>query len=58
MILGTAVLVGHVGGFVAVVICFCGFWIKLRQEEAVLTRRLPGYSEYMARTKALVPFLF
>ena len=58
MILGTAVLVGHVSGLVAVPICFGGFWIKLRQEEALLTRRLPGYSEYMARTKALVPFLF
>ncbi len=58
MILGTAVLVGHVGGFTAVVICFLGFWIKLRQEEALLTKRLFGYAEYMARTKAFVPFLF
>ncbi len=58
MILGTAILVGHVGGFVAVVICFCGFWIKLRQEEALLTKHLPGYSDYMAHTKALIPLLF
>jgi protein-S-isoprenylcysteine O-methyltransferase Ste14 len=58
MILGTAVLVGRVSGFLALLICLCGFWIKLRQEEALLTGRLPGYSEYMARTKALVPFLF
>jgi protein-S-isoprenylcysteine O-methyltransferase Ste14 len=57
MILGTAVLMGHVGGFVALVICFCGFWVKLRQEEALLTKHLPGYSEYMRRTKALVPFV-
>jgi protein-S-isoprenylcysteine O-methyltransferase Ste14 len=58
MILGTAMLVGEVGGFVALLVCFCGFWIKLRQEEALLTNRLPGYSEYKAHTKALVPFLF
>jgi len=58
MILGTASLVGQVGGFVAFVVCFCGFWIKLRQEEALLTKHLPGYSEYKAHTKALVPFLF
>ena len=58
MILGTVLLVGEVGGFVALLICFCGLWIKLRQEETLLTRRLPGYPEYMARTKALVPFLF
>jgi protein-S-isoprenylcysteine O-methyltransferase Ste14 len=57
MILGTAALVGQVGGFVALVICFCGFWVKLRQEEALLTKHLPGYSEYMRRTKALVPFV-
>lgn len=58
MILGTALLSGHNGGFVAVVICFLGFRIKLRQEEDLLTKKLPGYSEYMARTKALIPFLF
>ena len=58
MIFGTALLMGHIAGFLGLVICFCGFWIKLRQEEALLTTRLPGYSEYMARTKALVPFLF
>jgi protein-S-isoprenylcysteine O-methyltransferase Ste14 len=57
MILGTAVLVGRVGGFVALVICFCGFWLKLRREEALLTKHLPGYSAYMRRTKALLPFV-
>ena len=57
MILGTTVLVGQVSGFVALLIWFCGVWIKLRQEEDLLTRRLPGYSEYKARTKALVPFV-
>jgi protein-S-isoprenylcysteine O-methyltransferase Ste14 len=57
MLLGTAVLVGRVSGFLALLIWFCGFWIKLRQEEALLITRLPGYSEYKARTKALVPFI-
>ena len=58
MILGTAILVGQVSGFVALLICFLGFWIKSRQEEKLLTRYLPGYQEYKARTKGLVPFLF
>jgi protein-S-isoprenylcysteine O-methyltransferase Ste14 len=40
-----------------VIIFFCGLWIKLRQEEALLTKSLPGYAEYMRRTKALVPFI-
>ncbi len=57
MILGTAVLAGQVGGFVALLVCFGGFWIKLRQEEVLLTKRLAGYVEYMARTKALIPFV-
>ena len=57
MILGTAVLVGRVGGFVVLVFCFCGLWVKLRQEEILLTKHLPGYSEYMRRTKALVPLV-
>lgn len=57
MTLGTVLLAGTVGAFAALVICFGGFWIKLRQEEALLTKRLAGYSEYKARTKALVPFV-
>jgi protein-S-isoprenylcysteine O-methyltransferase Ste14 len=56
MVLGTAVLAGQAGGFIALVISFCGVWIKLRQEEELLTKHLAGYSEYMRRTKALVPF--
>jgi protein-S-isoprenylcysteine O-methyltransferase Ste14 len=57
MVAGTAILAGQVSAFVALVICFCGFWMKLRQEEALLTKHLLGYSEYMRRTKALVPFI-
>jgi protein-S-isoprenylcysteine O-methyltransferase Ste14 len=57
MVLGTAVLVGRTGGFFALLICFSGFWFKGRQEELLLTKHLPGYPEYMARTKALIPFV-
>ena len=57
MILGTAILVGRMGGFFALLICFGGFWVKARQEELLLAKHLPGYPEYMARTKALVPFV-
>ena len=37
MLLGTAVLVRQVGAFLVLVFCFFGFWVKLRQEEALLT---------------------
>jgi len=57
MILGTAILVGQPSGFVALFVCFLGFWIKARQEEKLLTKHLPGYPEYKSRTKALVPFV-
>jgi len=57
MVLGTAILAARVGDFFALLICFCVFWVKARQEELLLTKHLPGYSEYMARTKALVPFV-
>src|SRR5262245_16179593 len=57
MILGTAILGGQASGFVALLIVFCGFWVKLRQEEALLTKHLPSYYEYKGRTKALVPLL-
>lgn len=58
MVLGTAVVAGQAAGFVALPLCACGCWVKLRQEEILLTRHLPGYSEYMRHTKALIPFLF
>ena len=57
MILGTAILIGQVGGFVVLAFCSCGLWVKLRREEALLTKHLPEYSEYMRRTRALVPFV-
>jgi protein-S-isoprenylcysteine O-methyltransferase Ste14 len=57
MIFGTAFLVGKVGAFIVLVMCFGGFWVKLRQEETLLSKHLSGYPEYMRRTKALVPFI-
>ena len=57
MVLGTAILAGRVSDFFALLICLGVFWAKARQEELLLTKHLPGYSEYMVRTKALVPFI-
>jgi protein-S-isoprenylcysteine O-methyltransferase Ste14 len=57
MILGTAILIGQVGSFVVLAFCSCGLWVKLRREEALLSKHLPEYSEYMRRTTALVPFV-
>ncbi len=57
MVLGTAVLAGSLGAFLALFLCFGGLWIKLRQEEKLLSKHFPEYAQYQARTKALVPFL-
>jgi protein-S-isoprenylcysteine O-methyltransferase Ste14 len=57
MFLGTAILIGQVGGFVVLAFCFCGLSVKLRREGALLAKHLPGYSEYMRHTRALVPFV-
>lgn len=58
MILGTVILAGQLGGLVAFVICFSGFWVKLKLEERLMSKQFPGaYREYMARTKALIPFI-
>jgi protein-S-isoprenylcysteine O-methyltransferase Ste14 len=59
MFLALALRIGDAGSFVALALCFFGFWIKLRMEEALMLRHFPGqYPAYRARVKALVPFLF
>jgi len=58
MVLGTALLAGRTGGFFALLISFIGLWIKLRQEEILLTKHFPEYAAYKSRTKALIPFVF
>lgn len=57
MILGTAIVIGQVGGFVVLAFCFCGLWVKLKREEALLTKHFPEYPAYKRRTAALVPYL-
>jgi protein-S-isoprenylcysteine O-methyltransferase Ste14 len=58
MFLGTALAVGRLGGCIGFVLCVASFWIKLRQEEALMMRHFPGeYPAYHARVKALIPFV-
>jgi protein-S-isoprenylcysteine O-methyltransferase Ste14 len=56
---GTAVAFGRLGCWLGLLLLFWGFWLKLRQEEALLTRNFPAeYPGYMKRVKALVPYVF
>jgi protein-S-isoprenylcysteine O-methyltransferase Ste14 len=59
MLLGVTVRLGDLCALVAFGLCFLGFWIKLREEEALMLRHFPDqYPGYRARVKALVPFVF
>jgi len=56
LILGNAIMAGDWRGLLAVAIVFASFWYKLHQEERWLTQRFGrSYTDYRARTKALVP---
>ena len=58
LILGTAILTGHVAGLIGVVVVAASFWIKLRDEEEVMRKQFPGqYSTYEQRVKRIIPFV-
>ena len=58
MCLGSALAVDRLGSWLGLPLLFAGFWIKLRQEEVLLTRHYPAeYPAYMARVKALIPWV-
>ena len=58
MFLATALAAGRITAVVGFALCFASFWIKLRQEEALMMRHFPDeYPAYQARVKALIPFL-
>ena len=57
--LGTAVIIGHWGAILAVLIAFESFWRKLTLEERFMRETFGSvYEEYRARTAALIPYLF
>jgi protein-S-isoprenylcysteine O-methyltransferase Ste14 len=58
MCLGTAVEVGQLHTWLGLPLLCAGFWIKLKQEEAVMQQHFPDeYQAYQKRVRALVPFL-
>lgn len=55
---GFAVLLGSASAWLGFALMTWSFWIKLRQEEALMLRQFPEcYPAYMARTKRLFPAL-
>ena len=58
MFLASALATGRIDGFVGLVLCFASFWVKLRQEEALMMRHFPDqYPAYRESVRALVPFV-
>ncbi len=58
MFIGSAIILGYVGGLVGVLLLFGSFWIKLRLEEELMLRQFPNdYPAYMQRVKRLIPFI-
>lgn len=59
MFLGTALAVGTWAGLLGVPILFLSFWIKYRQEEALMIEHFGDqYLAYMKRVSAIIPFMF
>jgi protein-S-isoprenylcysteine O-methyltransferase Ste14 len=57
--LGTAIEIGKLRGWLALPLMLIAFWIKLKQEEALLLRHFPNeYPVYRKQVKALIPFVF
>ena len=57
MALGTALEVGQLRSLLGFPFLCGGFWIKLRQEEAVMRQHFPEYPDYQRQVRALIPFL-
>jgi protein-S-isoprenylcysteine O-methyltransferase Ste14 len=58
-LLGTAIALSQLRGFIAFVLIFLMYWLKLRMEEQWMHSRFGEvYATYAHRTAALVPYLF
>ena len=56
-IIGTAVSLGKVRGFLAVVVILIGWWLKWRAEEDFMVQEFgEQYEQYRRETPALIPF--
>ena len=52
MCLGTAIALGHLAGFVGVLLIFVSFWVKLADEEMLMLQHFPAkYTAYRQRVK-------
>ncbi len=58
MLAGTAIAIGTLGGLVGLALILVGIWLKLGQEEALMTQHFPSeYPTYKSQVGALIPRL-
>ena len=56
-IVGTAISLGKVRGFLAVLVILTGWWLKWRAEESFMLQEFGAeYEQYRRQTPALIPF--
>lgn len=56
MFAGSALVIATLGALIGLPLVFFGIWLKLRQEEALMSRHFPQeYDSYRARVSALIP---
>jgi protein-S-isoprenylcysteine O-methyltransferase Ste14 len=58
MLIATALEQGYIAGMIGVLVVFVSLWIKLSDEEEVMTRQFPQeYAAYRERVKRIIPFV-
>lgn len=58
MLVGSAIAIGGLGGLIGMPLIVAGIWLKLRQEEELMTRHFPEeYPSYRSTVGALIPRL-
>ena len=58
MFLGTVIEAGTLGSLIGFPLFFIGCWIKLKQEESLMTKHFgEEYTRYKIKVKALIPYL-
>lgn len=56
--IGSALLIGTIGALIGFIILFVTLWLKLQQEEKLMTKHFPKeYNTYKKKVKALIPFI-
>jgi len=59
MLIATWMEQGHIVGMLGLLFVFISFWIKLSDEEAVMSKQFPDqYAAYAAQVKRIIPFIF